>query len=331
MRYIFIFLTVIVLLVPGLVTAQGDTVPYMSPDESFSMEIPDDWKVETEGDGSVMFQIPIANPGTVAPEGIVAELEVLATTFTLENHEDETIETLLAAQFDDLELSNEPGEPVFFTLNELPAGYVDAGASFLGTRWLAIDLGEGQFITVMMIGAPQQFWLATPLILDVLNTLRLAGDDTPVKELVVVEELGETYTRPEDQLTFEYPAYWGLEEQTSYTLLILPTGSSVGISGEIPGFPVDEAFVELVIDDVIQRIEENTDMTVEEEPIKFEINDQPGISFVGTDPVNNESYIYIVVQLNDEMIGVISGIGYPDEIRILRGTLMAIAESMFVE
>lgn len=331
MRCILIFLTVVVLLVPGLVVAQGDTMPYTSPGDSFSMDIPDDWEIVEESEVSVMFNIPLENPGNPSSEGIVVELDRMVAIFALESHEDETAETVLVAQYEDLALNYPPGEPILLTVNNMPAAYVDGGADFLGSRWIVVDLGEEQFIVVSLAGTLDQRWLATPLILDVVNTLRLEGDDTPVEELVVVEELGETYARPEDQLTFEYPAHWSLEEQTSYTLLILPTGSSVGISGEVPGFPVDEEFVELVIDDVIQRIEENTDMTVEEEPIKFEINYQPGISFVGIDPVNNESYIYIVVQLNDEMIGVISGIGYPDEIRILRGTLMAIAESMSVE
>lgn len=322
---------VIMLLMPGMVQAQRDTSLYEAQDGSFSVEIPNDWEIVVEGDASALLRIPIANPGNVAPEGIVAELESMGVMISLDSHEDETVDSVIAAQVEDLTLNNEPGEPVFFTLNELPAAYMDGGASFLGTRWLAVDLGEGQFVTVMMTGALEQFWLATPLVLDVLNTFRLEGDDSPVEELVVIHELAETYTRPEDNLTFKYPAHWTLEEQTSYTLLITPTGTTIGVSGEEPGRPIDEELIAFVIDDVTQRVESNTDIVVEDEPVVFEINDLPGLSMIGTDAASDVSYTYIVFQLNDDMLGIISATGYSGDVRILQGTLMAMAESMSIE
>ncbi|MCI0709854.1 MAG: hypothetical protein L0154_06795 [Chloroflexi bacterium] len=331
MKLRLIFAVLIMLLIPGLAQAQGDTSPYVAQDQSFSMEIPDDWEIVLEGDASALFRIPIANPGNVAPEGIVAQVESLGVLISLETHDDETAESLVASQLDELGAGSDRGEIILFTVNDLPAASVDEGPAFLGTRWLAIELGEGQFISVMMTGTLEQFWLATPLVLDVLNTLRLKGDKSPVEELLVVEELAETYTRPEDNLTFNYPAHWTLEEQTSYTLLITPTGTTIGISGEEPDGLIDEEFIAFVIDDVTQRLESNTDIVIEDEPLAFEMNDFPGLRMIGTDAASDVSYTYIVFQLNDDVLGIISATGYSGDVRILQGTLMAIAESMSVE
>ena len=331
MKLGLIFAVLMTLLVSGLTHAQGDTSTFEAQDGSFSMEIPDDWEIVFEGDASALFRVPIANPGNVAPEGIVAQVESLGVLISLEVHEDETAESMVVSQLDEFGAGDDSGEVIQFTVNDMPAASVDEGPAFLGMRWLAVDLGEGQFISVMMTGTLEQFWLATPLVLDVLNTFRLEGDDSPVGELVVIEELAETYTRPEDDLTFNYPAHWTLQEQTSYTLLITPTGTTIGISGEEPGLPIGEELIELVIDDVTQQIESNTVIVIEGEPLAFEINELPGLRMIGTDAASDVSYTYVVFQLNEDMLGIISATGYSGDVRILQGTLMAMAESMSVQ
>lgn len=331
MRSTLIILMLLLLLVPGFVGAQGDTDSYVSPDESFSMDIPDDWELVSEGDGSAAFSVPLENPGNPSAEGIVVELDRMGVFFALESYEDETAETVLIAQYEDIDLNFPPGEPVLFAINDMPAAYVDSGADFLGTRSIVVDLSDGQFIVVDLMGTLDQRWLAAPLIFDVLNTLRLEGDDTPVEQLVIIEELGETFTRSDDQLTFDYPAHWLLEEQDSYTLLLLPTGSSIGISGEKTGSHVDNEFIKFVIDDIAGRLEANSDFVVDGEPISFEIDGRPGIRIVGTETGTDVGFTYLVIQLNDDMIAVISAFGLADEVRILQGTLMAIAESVSVK
>ena len=107
-------------------------------------------------------------------------------------------------------------------VNDMPTAYSDANNGLFIQRFLVMTLDKENQVSVMLNGVGVgQFNEAMPIVLEILNTLRLAGDDTPVGDLDVTYILQETHTRA-GEWEFDYPSGWLAEEGNGFTLLTIP-------------------------------------------------------------------------------------------------------------
>lgn len=95
--------------------------------------------------------------------------------------------------------------------------------------------------------------------------------------------------------------------------------------------PIDEEMLQFIADDFLDRAESIEGVVVQEKLTIFTIGEYPAARVMAFDTETLATYSFMAFELNDEMIAIITTIGQTDDVRILQGTILAIANSMTVE
>jgi hypothetical protein len=181
-------------------------------------------------------------------------------------------------------------------------------------RQVTLTVSEDAKLTVMLSGVPSQFIEVMPTLLEVLNTVRLTGDETPVVEPAdVVYMLPDTHARAE-AWKFRHPADWPTEEGNSYTLLVVPgMETTIGISAihhtaaaDLDGWAAD------TLDSIVAQVGGGEHATSQ-----LSLNDQPAVRLDFVVVEEDFGYMELFFHSGDDVLVRLSVIGTPDDIAIL--------------
>lgn len=304
--------------------------------DTFSFAYPDDWEITEQSETSVLFSAPIAATGAGQTGDFSIQTEGMGIFVIVE----ET--SLNALELAESEIEEIAGDGVFtaeplieLVINDRDAAMVDANSMLLSWRIITMSLDEEYVVLVIMTGVDEQFNQATPIVLDILNSVRVAGDDTPIDPLIASITLEETHTRPDGNMAFDYPAGWEVTEEETYTLLIIPDNDvTIGLSSTAypEDVPVDEAELSSIVAEFIDVvtnqypsfdvIDDGTVLTLNE--------DQLAVSALLVDPEDGFAYGYIVFSFGENNLGRVTIIGSSTGMTSLLDTPLAIAASVKV-
>lgn len=107
--------------------------------------------------------------------------------------------------------------------------------------------------------------------------------------------------------------------------------ATVGISGDYPPSSIDEEMLQFIAGDFVARVETIESVVIQDELTIFTIGEYPAVQVTAFDGETSDSYAFMAFGLNDELIAIITVIGQTDDVRILEGTILAIADSMTVK
>lgn len=314
----------VLLFMPGLVSAQNPdlTETYTADDSSFSLRYPAEWEITDTAGEMVTFSAPVS--------GV---LPVVFTINTLGKNQKTAAELALSEA--DAVVGASPDviitTPQELALGSLPLAVVDVIGEPFDSRYVAVDLGSGNYAMVWLMGGLEQFFQVLPTALEILNTVRLKGDTTPITPLALTIPNSLPYTRPNQQLAFHYPAKWQAQEMDTHTLLTAPNGVTVGISGEplaanipdSPSVPRDR------VEEVISLIQQDLPNVVPSEVIEFTMNDFPAARVFLTDDTGL-GFGYIVRGLGQSVYANITIVGNAPDVLSLDPTVLTITQSITI-
>lgn len=301
--------------------------------ETFSFIYPEDWTITEQNETSVIFSAPIAATGEGQTGGFSIQTDGMSIFVVLEETPMNALE-LAESQLEDIADGDVfTAEPVIeYVINNHDAAMVDSNSMLFSWRIITMSLDEDYTMLVTMTGVTEQFIQATPLVFDLLNSVRLAGDDTPVEPLSPWITLEQSHTRTADGMVFEYPAGWDFSEEETYTLLIIPDSTvTIGVSGipYPPDSPVDEAELSSIVDEFIGIVtDQYPSFEVAQDLTVVSLNeDQTAVTALLIDEAEDYAYGYIVYNFGDNFLGRITVIGGIDDMAALFSTPLAIAAS----
>ena len=318
------------LLAPALVTAQAEIdAPQMVSYESdeFTLQYPDSWEVDTvaESTDGLVFHIPIAGEGSVG-DGIVLQREDLRAMVGVQAGGKESAYDFalnLVAGLASGEGGFKAGMALAFRVGERDAAFADV-LGLLPLRFVVMTLDNESKLVIMLAGIPAQFAESMPMLLDVMNTVRLPDDDTPAEATVIEYLLPETHIRKNDW-SFNYPAGWIAEDQQSYTLLTVPgIDTTIGISTNYDNAASDLAgWSNAVLDSLLSRVPEG-----EHETITLEVNGSPALRLDFRIPEEDFGFTELFVNPGDNILVSMTAIGAPLDITMLDPVMEQIAATV---
>lgn len=206
-------------------------------DDVFSLNYPDNWEILEEDsiDGeSIVFSVSAGEDGqssglqsSITSSYTGAEGHIVLSI--VENDGDETLEWAesRADEFDDRR--HDPGLVLEFKLNGLKGAYAD----ILGEtpqRFFALRLDDEILVDVVITAETDDILALSPMLYEVLNTLRINNDDSEIDDLEFSYTLSGTHERRRDWV-FGYPDSWSTEEYDYFTLLVVPNmETTLGVS-----------------------------------------------------------------------------------------------------
>ncbi len=329
-KRLFPFLMVIFLVFPTVIHAQtpDSTLPFTADDGGFSLLYPADWKINRSEGETVLFTAPIFGPG----QGAQPPSEGIAVMFTIHTRgkNSKTAEELARAEAESFaESGSLPSPSQNLLLNTSPLAIVDVLGDILDARYIAVDLQEGNYALVWLAGTVEQFFTATPLVLDILNTVRLAEDTTPITPYMLSLSDSTAHARPNAWIVFEHPADWQAEEMDTHTLLTAPNGVTVGISGEplSPDIPDSPSVPRNRVEEVVGLVQRDIPNVIASEVIDFTVQGFPAARVYMTD--NTElAFGYLVRGLEDTVYANITVVGEPQAVLSIDPTVLAIVHSI---
>ncbi|MBZ0308144.1 MAG: hypothetical protein K8I82_18910, partial [Anaerolineae bacterium] len=214
-------------------------------------------------------------------------------------------------------------------LNSNPLSIVDVMGEGMDARYMAVDLQQGNYALVGLMGALEQFFIATPLVLDILNTVRLAEETAPMTPYVLSLPESTAHTRPNAWIRFEHPTDWRAEEMDTHTLLTLPNGVTVGISGEplSPDIPDSPAVPRNRVEEVIGLVQRDIPDVTASEVVDFTVQAFPAARVYMTDNAQL-GFGYIVRGLDDTVYANITVVGEPTFVMSIDPTILAVIHSI---
>lgn len=332
-----VLLSILIVMVTAIpYAAHAQALPETYTAENFTLQYPADWEITLSAGDLVTFSAPFAATGEGQTGGIQIETEGLSITFTVsttgENQQSAADLALAEAElFAEGSVDYTMTDPQNLALNELPLSVVDVVTGIFDSRYMVMDLGKGNYATVWEAGVMEQFTAATPAVLEVLNTVRLKGDSTPVATAALSIPDSASYVRPDEWIVFDYPAAWQLSEEESHTLLTASGGVTIGISGEpltaeipdTPSVPKDR------VAEVISLVQADVPTITYGEITEFSIHDQPAARVLMRDD-SGIGFGYVVLGLGNGVYANITIIGDIIPMQSLDPTILAIANSIAV-
>lgn len=340
---VLVFLLIAVLLPQNTMAQSGDeelTNIYESDDGAFSFRYPDTWELSDEANfifEGVRFSVDM--PATsVTDDGFSIELEALGIVVNIGAVDDgeATPESLVTQSADTWTAGD--GSAVFtvgelsrYTLNGQAMAAIEVSSMLSTFRFVALDLGDGQFAQVTLTGVPEQFFMANPTVYAVLHSIGVDGAPifAEVLDVAPLIELSETYTLSDNTLTFNYPDGWAVNETESYALVDALDGYSLGISTDefLPDEDPTEAVGEFAAYARDSYLEEY-DLTVHREVSRGFINGRPLAYFVMYEEPTDTLFMMVVYGVTDERMVRITVLGSPRLVAAGNDNLHAIMRSM---
>ncbi len=221
----------------------------------FSIQYPADWEINAEmaNETSVLLTAPIAGRSSNNSDIIVNLQSMTVLVSVVPNEGDSPFSQVeaMAMNFVDEVPDTQQGLSLAMLVNDMPTAHSDASNILLSQRFIVMSVDKETQADVLMNGAGlSQFNEAMPIVLGMLNTLRLAGDDTPIEALDVEYILQETHTRA-GEWEFDYPSGWIVEENDAFTLLAIPNVEPTF------GLSIIPAPVGIAIDDWADEVRQN--------------------------------------------------------------------------
>lgn len=318
---------------PIIAQAQTDAVlTFSAEDGSFSLAYPAGWEITESGGDSVTFSAPIPATGVGQSGGIQVETDVLPIIMRVSAAGKNQ---LSAADFALAELNRAiVGEaivtdPQNLLLNDQPLAVVDGLADPFDNRLMVWDLGAGNFASVWLFGAAEQFATATLPILEILNSVRLNSDTTPLSSLTLAIADGTPYARPSEPVAFAVPAGWLASEEDTYTLLTIPNNDvTVGISGDFVELATDSVAADRV-NDVVLSVEQDVPTATVGEVSEFTVTDLPAARVLIIDE-SGIGFAYVVTGIGQDVYANMTVIGSLENVLLLEPTILALAYSLEV-
>ncbi len=318
---------------PIIAQAQTDAVlTFSAEDGSFSLAYPAGWEITESGGDSVTFSAPIPATGVGQSGGIQVETDALPIIMRVSAAGKNQ---LSAADFALAELNRAiVGEaivtdPQNLLLNDQPLAVVDGLADPFDNRLMVWDLGAGNFASVWLFGAAEQFATATLPILEILNSVRLNSDTTPLSSLTLAIADGTLYARPSEPVAFAVPVGWLASEEDTYTLLTIPNNDvTVGISGDFAD-PITETVAVDRVNDVMLSVEQDVPTATVGEVSEFAVTDLPAARVLIIDE-SGIGFAYVVTGIGQDVYANMTVIGSLENVLLLEPTILALAYSLEV-
>lgn len=279
----------------------------------FSFEYPGDWTLdEVDALDGVFFRAPFAgesDPGS----GFVISQPDMSVIVNLNQGLDPDAPLFDPQTSDDEMLAFE----LNFMLNGLEAGSQHLGNEMFRVHTLKLRLDETTQVSVLLSGvSTAQIAAARPLALQLLNSLRLAGDDSPVDPLKVVYDFPEDHVR-QGEWGFSHPADWITEEQNSYTLLVPPgLQTTIGLSTPFWRNEAEAADIDAVMDQQVQNIVESLGDTGYE-LYEVDLKGVRGLRLDIIDEAENFGYTQVMAYTEGNWSHNMTFVGTPGDIALL--------------
>lgn len=322
------------LLLSSLVAAQDENTELSEIYESgdFTINYPEDWELidDLTSEIGIGFSIPIAGLGG-GGEGFIIQREDTRIWLNIsENDGDSALEQTQAAASEFAE--GIPDTQLTFSaeylINGREVAFVDL-QSMIPQRFVTMVLDEDTIFEGWVIGVPSQFVAVMPTLNEVLNTIRLADDDSDIEDLDVQYILSETHNR-DGEWSFDYPRGWETEEGNSYTLMVIPNiETSIGLSASTnPIIKREELsfYAEMTRDSILEQ-----DPTLDYEIFEIEKEAFSAIQTNFTDEESDFAYTSIVAYMEKDTIITISVIGSINEAAMLTPIIENIIASVVVD
>lgn len=324
------FWMVIFLVFPTVVYAQtpDSTQPFTADDGRFSLYYPADWEIRDSGGEEIIFDAPIFGIG----QEVQPPSEGMTVMFTVHSRgkNSKTAEALAREEAEAFaEPPIAPSPPQNLLLNTYPLAIVDVLGGILVTRHIVMDLQERNYVRVYLAGTLEQFFTATPLVLDILNTVRLADDTAPITPYMLSLPDSTAHARPNAWIVFEHPSDWQPEEMDTHTLLTAPNGVTVGISGEplSPEIPDSPSVPRNRVEEVIGLVQRDIPNITASGVVDFTVQGFPAARVYMTDDTEL-AFGYIVRGLEDTVYANITVVGEPQAVLSIDPTVLAIVHSI---
>ncbi len=323
-RYLAIVAGLCLLLGTVVASAQDDVEMYET--EAFTLRYPADWEVVNDAETSgAIFSIPIEGQGS-GGEDIVIEREDVRALFSLETRDDGSALGFARSMAEGMteDTDSRLGLALSFTINDRDAAYVDVIGMFT-FRHIVIVLDEETYLQVLLTGVVEQFVEVMPTMFDVLNTVRLSGDDTPIEETVVEYDLAQTHVR-KGRWSFRYPVDWSSEEGDAFTQLTVPSLQTTIATSVLrrPNADDLEFWAQTVQDNVMGNLPETAEASISE----FELSEFEALRLTIVIPQENIRFTQLFVHPEDEVVVLLSIIGPPQEVEMLLPVAAAIADTV---
>jgi hypothetical protein len=310
----------IFLLLPTPANAQTDVteidLSQTYTDETLTLNYPEDWKLVEDSVLDIIFNIPISGEGQVG-EGVVMSREELVAMVSLQPGGAES-----ALEFAQESVSDfiadadvfEAGIAVGLTINDRDAAFADV-LGMLPFREVVLTVSKEAKLEVELHGVPSQFTEVMPTLFEVLNTVRLVGDETPIVEPAVVEYiLADTHIRAE-AWTFDHPAEWPTEEGKSFTLIVVPgLETTIGISAVTHELAAD---LDGWVEETLGRLEEQVGDSGERTTSELSLNEQPAMRLDFVLAEADFGYTELFLYAGNDTLVRLTVIGTPNDIAIL--------------
>lgn len=327
-----LWLIVGLLLLPTIVLAQDSDTDLSEVYETnnFTISYPEDWSIvdDLTGNSGVAFSVPVAGAGG-GLRGVIVQREDIRVWLTLSENDDRTALELVQDNADDFMdgLSDaEMGLSLEFLINDREVAFADVHSLF-PQRYMAMIVDKDTVLEAMIIGVPTQFITVMPTLMEVLNTFRLADDDSEIEELNVEYVLPETHRRRGDW-SFDYPAEWDMEDRDTFTLMTVPSiETTLGLGATHQRDASDlEGYAGEFLDNILDQAPD-----LEYEVYEFETEDYVAIRTDFTDPESDFAYTSIVAYMEEDILITFTIIGTTEEIMMLLPVVEQIIETVTVD
>lgn len=302
------------LLFSSLASAQDSDTELSETYEStrFSVSYPEDWETSLENSIGIVLNAPIAGADIVIGDFIGQSEDIEIWLILAGNKGNSALEYTLEYAEESSDGLGYIGLSLEFLINGREAAFVDL-KYVAPKRFFTMILDEGTILMGWVDGFPSQFAAVMPTLNAVLNTFRLADDDSEIEELHVEYILPETYIR-EGEWSFDYPTGWEIEESDDTAIMVVPgieTLQALSVFCCLFYWDLsDEA--DMMRDDFLGKTPE-----MDYERYEFERETYSGIWLDFTDPEKGIGYTSIIALTDEGIHLVVIIIGTTDDIVML--------------
>ena len=212
----------LVLSLPILGQDESLTLGEVYTTDAFSVQYAEEWAVAESDAMSMQFDIPLEDDVSVI---MTLELQELRMQL-VRDLVDGWVETIL-----DENPSAEQGFTVDASLHEQALAIVDIQSVDASWRYMVINVEYEMYLFVTLASeSAVSINTAMPMVWESLNSFRVAGDESPIEDLLIAYDFSETHERV-GEWQFEYPSGWVLQEAETFTFIEIPNiETTIGIS-----------------------------------------------------------------------------------------------------